>query len=146
MSDLRCLKCQSAISAQSKTGLCRACAQSDPDVVARRTEGRRKAFLHHPELRIKHRNAVAASNRQPHRREQSGEHARRLKLWESGLPRITSEVRKRAAVTLSNRLLEGIPLAFRQEYAALVRKIGADSARRVILDHAAKVAARAVGQ
>lgn len=137
-----CRTCGGSVSAQSKTGLCRVCVLSDPEVVARRAEARRKAFLHNPELRAKQRQALAESNRQPHRRAQSGQQARSLKLWEYGLPKVDGDVRKRAGETLSNRMLADIPLAHRDDYAVLVRKVGADAARQIIKSHAAKVAER----
>lgn len=138
-----CRTCSKPITRNSKTGLCAKCSNTDPEIVAKRAEARRRAFLLNPELRKKQRDAVAESNRQPHRRAQSGEQAKRIRLWEYGLPKVTDEVRQRAAQTFSERLMADIPHAHREHYKVLAGKVGAKEARRIILDHADKVVDRA---
>ncbi len=138
-----CRTCAKPISTGSKSGLCRVCSNSDPEIVARRTEARKLAFALHPEYRQRQREALTAFNRQEHRRKQSGEQAKAMRLWERGLPMVTADVRARQGRTMTERRLADIPLAFRDDYRILVKKVGAKEARKAILELAAKVAERA---
>jgi len=139
----KCYRCANPISSGSRSGLCRPCANVCPELNAKRAEARRKAFALHPEYRQRQREALTASNRQEHRRKQSGEQARAMRLWERGLPMVTPEVRARQGATATERRLADIPLAFRDDYRILVKKVGAKEARKAILELAAKVAERA---
>jgi hypothetical protein len=56
---------------------------------------------------------------------------------------VTPEVRARQGATATERRLADIPLAFRDDYRILVKKVGAKEARKAILELAAKVAERA---
>jgi len=138
-----CHRCANPISAGSRSGLCRPCANVDPDINAKRAEARRKAFALHPEYRQRQREALAASNRLDHRRKQSGDQAKSMRLWECGLPMVTPDVRARSGKTMTERRLAHIPLAFRDDYRILVKKVGAKEACKAILELAAKVAERA---
>jgi hypothetical protein len=138
-----CHRCASPISAGSRSGLCKRCANTDPDINAKRAEARRRAFELHPEYRQRQREAVTAANRQEYRRKQSGEQAKALRLWELSAAKMTPEVRAQQGRTMTERRLAHIPLAYRDDYRILVRKVGAKEARKAILELAAKVIARA---
>jgi hypothetical protein len=127
----------------NKTGMCRACINADPAFIARRADAIRKAFQHNPEYRVRHIEALAASNRRPDRRARSGQLARELRIWEKGLPNVTAASHAETARKTSEARLAHIPLAYRDEYKRLVRKIGAKDAARVILDLADANARRA---
>lgn len=130
-----CTRCDARICRDNKSGLCRSCINKDPDFIARRSKAIRRAFMADPLLREKHRRAVAEANRRPERRERSGEQARRLRLWEHGLPKITAEVRKRQGAAQTERRLAHIPLERRDEYRVLAKKYGAAEASRIIIEH-----------
>jgi len=119
----------------NKTGKCRPCLIADPEYHARKAEAIKKAFVYNPVLRVKHIAALAENNRRPERRKQSGEQAKRIRLWEHGLPKVTDEVRKRGGQTLTERKLADIPLEHRETYASLVRKVGAKQATKIIGEH-----------
>lgn len=136
--------CANRLAWGNKTGLCRACLNADPGYHARKAEAIRQVFRYHPELREKQRRAVAESNRRPERRAQSGQQASERRIWEKALPLVTAEVRARQGQTNSQRRLADIPLAHRDEYQRLVKKLGAREARRIIKEHARAVAERMV--
>lgn len=127
----------------NKTGKCRPCLNSDQDYHARKAEAIKKAFAYDPTLRIKHVAAVAEINRRPERRKQSGEQAKRIRLWEYGLPNVTPEVRERGGKTLTDRRLEAVPLEHRETYKSLVKKVGAQSALEMVMDHVKTAVKRA---
>lgn len=140
-----CKQCAAPITAGSRTGFCKPCSQKDPETRARRAEGRRRAFALHPEYRQRQREAIAAHNRSDAMRRRSGELAKSLKLWEHGLPAVTPEVRARQGATMTEQRLAEIPLAYRDDYRILVKKVGAKDARKAILELAAKAISRAHG-
>jgi len=98
-----------------------------------------------PEIEAARIAKIREANRRPERRKRSGEIAKAIRLWEHGLPHMTPDVFRRCGQTNSERRLAHIPLAHRETYAVLVKKLGAKEAARIILDHAERVAERAHG-
>lgn len=135
----RFCSCGVAITRHSRSGQCRTCAMSSPEVCERRTAGIRAAYRHNPDFLERQRRWMAELNRQPEARARSGEQARRIKLWEYGLPKMMPEVRARQGKTLSDRRLAHIPEEVREEYRSLVaRDFTAAEAERIVTEHLAR--------
>lgn len=138
-----CRECGKALCWGNKSGLCRSCSNSDPEILQRRAEGRRKAFLYDPMKRERQRKAVSEANRRPERRARSGELARAIRLWDYGQAALTPESYRKAGWINSERKLAHIPLAYRDEYKGLAKKYGAAEAERMICELADAQARRA---
>ena len=132
---MNCARCPNPICRENKSGLCRVCFNADPAMQAKRAEGIRRAFMD-PVKRERQRKAVAAANKRPERRARSGELAKALKLWESGLPKITGEVRAVQGKTCSANRMAHIPADYLDLYRELtrVRRLPAGEALAVVLD------------
>lgn len=127
-----CAACAGPVSYGSS--LCRTCFAKDPAIQERRTAGIRRAFAD-PLNRQRQRDAVTEANRRPERRAQSGELARKVRLWEHGLPRVDSDVRKRGGETWSARRMAHVPADYHGLYRELTkqRRLPADEALGVVL-------------
>lgn len=113
---------------------------------ARRAAAIRHTFALHPELLANRNRKVAEANRRPERRSRSAQVARDNALWEKGLPAMQSpEARKKQAASQSRARLSHIPIERQDDYRALVSKVGAKEAERLVLEHNAILAARAHG-
>lgn len=117
-----CRTCAAPITRYSKTGLCRACVRTDPDVSARKSAKVRLKYQSDPSYRENQRARTAEHNRSAKMRKLAGEKARAMRIWEKGLACMTPELRKQAGRTLSAVKLAHIPPELRDEYRALTRR------------------------
>jgi len=131
-----CRKCNGSISYGSKSGLCRPCSKTDPEIQARRTAGIQKTYDTNPAHKERQRERLAALNRTPERRAASAITAKELRLWEIGVPKsLAPDVRKKQAATRVENRLAHIPREYREMYKDLMRKQGAAEASRLIQEH-----------
>lgn len=117
-----CRTCRKPIWRRSKTGLCITCFNKDPEASAARIAGLKLAFQSRPELRERQRAHLTALNQTPEARARAGKQAAEMRLWEYGLPALTTEARKKGARTQEERRLGHIPPDYRDLYRELTQK------------------------
>lgn len=137
-----CSKCDRAITAGSKTGMCRPCEATDPAQRRKRAAARRKAFRLNPELRERQRRASAEFNRTPQMRAVSAAVARKSKIWQfSAAARAAALPKEVRELYRDLRRIKRIPAA---EARALVMayhdKLLATFRRKLLAEQAAKQA------
>jgi hypothetical protein len=134
-----CRTCQKELWRRNKSGLCRVCQQTDPEAIARRNEGWRRAYTVRPELLKACGERLRAVTRTPGHAERARKMMVEQRLWERGIEALGaagSDVRLKAGKSLSRSRLSHIPPQYHDEYRRLVNNKGfrAAEALKIIID------------
>lgn len=139
-----CSDCGAELSRSTRGNLCRAHYSNDVEANARRAAAIKRTFQLNPHLLAERSKKIAEANRRPERRERSAQVCRDHKRWEDGLAAANApEARAKQGRTQSISKLSHIPLERQDEYRALVRKVGAPEAQRLVMEHQTIIIARA---
>lgn len=138
-----CAECGAELSRSTRGSLCRAHYMNDAEANARRAAAIKRTFALNPHLLAERGRKIAEANRRPERRERSAQVCRDHKRWEQGLPAAnTAEARARQGRAQSETKLAHIPIERRSDYRALVLKVGASEAYRLVMEHQTTVLTR----
>lgn len=134
-----CRSCPATLYRKNKSGLCRQCMMTDPEMQARRLENMRRAYAARPELIEAATKRIRALTRTPEHADRARRMMTDARLWEKGIERLGpagSPVRIKAGRGVSAARLSHIPRERRDDYRHLVnsKRMKADEATRIILD------------
>lgn len=134
-----CRSCPATIYRKNKSGLCRQCMMTDPEMQAKRLGNMRRAYAARPELLEAAAARVRALTQTPEHAERSRRMMKDGKLWERGIEHLGpagSPVRMKAGRGVSAARLGHIPRERRDDYRHLVytKRLNAEEASALILD------------
>lgn len=131
-----CKQCAGSLSASNKSGYCKTCVWTAPEMKERRLAGLRKAYRERPEIGEAARDRIVAATQTPEHAERGRRFMLEKQIWKKSKIGFHPgcERAKRIGQTLSNTRLSWCPPHLRADYLNLVnnKKFRAAEARELI--------------